>query len=232
LDRICYAGEGGFASAGESRFAPAMRLHGFFRSSASWRVRIVLAFKGVAYDQVSLKLLKGEQRAPGYLALNPQGLVPALELDGGEVLTQSLAICEYLDEVVPQPPLLPSDPVGRSQVRALALHIACEIQPLQNPRVLNRVRDNGVDKDGVKAWARGVIEDGLDSYEQRLARTAGRFSFGDQPTLADVCLVPQLGNARRFGAHMNWPRILAVEAACRELPAFVAAAPEAQPDAE
>jgi maleylpyruvate isomerase len=210
----------------------AMRLHGFFRSSASWRVRIALGLKGIAHDKISLDLLKGEHRTPAYLALNPQGLVPALVLDDGVVLTQSLAICEYLDEVVPAPPLLPADVVGRAHVRALAQQIACEIQPLQNPRVLNRLRDNGVDKEGVKAWARGVIEDGLDAYEARLAATAGRFSFGDQPTLADICLVPQLGNARRFGARMDWPRILAVEAACLELPAFVAAAPAAQPEAQ
>ena len=209
-----------------------MRLHGYFRSSAAWRVRIALGLKGVACEAVSHHLVQGEQRRPAYLALNPQGLVPALELDSGEVLTQSLAICEYLDESVPEPPLLPAEPVSRALVRGLAEIVACDIHPIQNLKILNRLRANGLDKDAVQGWARTVIEEGLDAYEQRLARTAGRFSFGDSPTLADVFLVPQLGNARRFGARLDWPRILAVEAACRELAAFAAAAPEVQPDAE
>jgi maleylpyruvate isomerase len=209
-----------------------MRLHGYFRSSAAWRVRIALALKGLAYDQAPHRLLKGEQHSSEYLALNPQGLVPALELDDGRALTQSLAICEYLDETYPEPPLLPADPVGRATVRSLAQVVACDIHPIQNLKILERLRANGLAEDAVQTWARTVIEEGLGAYEQRLEATAGRFSYGDQPTLADVFLIPQLGNARRFRAELKWPRILAVEAACRELPAFAAALPEAQPDAE
>lgn len=209
-----------------------MRLHGFFRSTASWRVRIALGLKGLEAEQVSRHLRKGEQRAPDYLALNPQGLVPVLELDDGEALTQSLAICEYLDEVFPDPPLLPKAPLARAQVRSLADIIACDIHPLQNLKILNRLREGGLDDGAVQGWARATIEEGLSAYEQRLARSAGRFSFGDQPTLADVCLVPQLGNARRFGARLDWPRILAIESACLELSAFAVAAPDRQPDAE
>jgi maleylpyruvate isomerase len=209
-----------------------MRLHGFFRSSATWRVRIVLGLKGIAYERASHELRRGEQRAPEYLALNPQGLVPALELDGGQVLTQSLAICEYLDEVHPDPPLLPPDPLGRAQVRSLAQLVACDIHPVQNLKILERLRANGLDKDAVQAWAQTAIAEGLEAYETRIAATAGRFSFGDRPTLADVLLVPQLGNARRFGVTLVWPRILAVEQACNALPAFAAAVPQVQPDAD
>ena len=209
-----------------------MRLHGFYRSSAAWRVRIALGLKGLAYETVSHQLRRGEQRAADYLALNPQGLVPALELDGGQVLTQSLAICEYLDEAFPQPPLLPKDPLARADARALALIIACDIHPIQNLKILRRLGENGLGEEAVQGWARAVIAEGLGAYEQRLALTAGRFSCGDAPSLADVFLVPQLGNARRFGVPQEWPRILAVEAACQALPAFAAAVPEAQPDAE
>jgi maleylpyruvate isomerase len=208
-----------------------MRLHGFFRSSAAWRVRIALGLKGLSYDYVSHRLLQGEQRAPQYLALNPQGLVPALELDDGQVLTQSLAICEYLDEAYPDPPLLPADPLGRATVRSLAQVVACDIHPVQNLKILQRLRENGLAEDAVQAWARTTIEEGLAAYEQRIVRTAGRFSFGDTPTIADIVLIPQLGNARRFGAALEWPRALAVEAACQALPAFAAAEPLAQPDA-
>jgi maleylpyruvate isomerase len=209
-----------------------MRLHGYFRSSAAWRVRIALGLKGLGYDQANRVLRDGEQRAPDYLAINPQGLVPALELGDGEVITQSLAICEYLEETYPDPPLLPADRLARARVRSLAQIIACDVHPVQNLKVLERLRANGLDKDAVQGWARTTIAEGLAAYEARIAGTPGRFSVGDQPTLADVFLVPQLGNARRFGVDLVWPRILAVEAACAALPAFAAAVPQAQPDAD
>lgn len=210
----------------------AMRLHGYFRSTASYRVRIALNLKGLSYDQRSHHLRKGEQRAPEYLALNPQGLVPALELDGGAVLTQSLAICEYLDEIRPAPVLLPADPLARAQVRAFAQAIASDIHPVQNLKILDRLRTLGLGEDEVTGWARAAIEEGLDACDRLIADGSGRFCFGDAVTLADICLVPQLVNARRFGADLRWPRLLAIEAACLAIPAFADAAPERQPDAE
>lgn len=209
-----------------------MILHGYFRSTASWRVRIALGLKGLAFDQVSHHLRKGEQRAPDYLALNPQGLTPAFVTDDGEVLTQSLAICEYLDETYPQAAILPSDPVARARVRAVALAIACDIHPVQNLKVLQRLRDLGLTEDQVTAWAVTVIDEGLDAVNTLLTNRDGRFAFGDTPGLADLCLVPQLGNARRFKVDLRWPRLLEIEAACLELDAFKSAAPGAQPDAE
>lgn len=210
----------------------AMRLHGYFRSTASYRVRIALNLKGLSYDQRSHHLRKGEQREPAYLALNPQGLVPALELDGGKVLTQSLAICEYLDEIAPDPALLPGDPLARAQVRAFAQAIACDIHPVQNLKILDRLRSLGLSEDAVTGWARATIEEGLDACDRLIADHAGRFCFGEAVTLADICLVPQLVNARRFGAGLRWPRLLAIEAACLSLPAFADAMPERQADAE
>lgn len=209
-----------------------MILHGYFRSTASWRVRIALGLKGLVAEQVFHHLRRGEQRAPDYLALNPQGLTPAFVTDEGAVLTQSLAICEYLDEVHPEPALLPSDPVQRAKVRAVALAIACDIHPVQNLKVLQRLRDLGLAEEAVTAWAASVIDEGLDAVDQLLAGTEGPFAFGDTPGLADICIVPQLGNARRFNVDLRWPRLLAIEAACLELDAFRGAAPGAQPDAE
>lgn len=210
----------------------AMRLHGYFRSTASYRVRIALNLKGLRYDQLFRHLRKGEQRAPAYLAINPQGLVPALELEDGAVLTQSLAICEYLDEIAPDPALLPADPVARAHVRAFAQAIACDIHPVQNLKILDRLRSLGLDEQAVTGWARTTIEEGLDACDRLLAGVSGGFCFGDAVTLADICLVPQLVNARRFGADLRWPRLLAIEAACLALPAFADAAPERQADAE
>ncbi|WAC60773.1 maleylacetoacetate isomerase [Brevundimonas sp. SL130] len=209
-----------------------MILHGYFRSTASWRVRIALGLKGLAADQVSHHLRRGEQRAPTYLALNPQGLTPAFVTDDGAVLTQSLAICEYLDEIHPEPAFLPRDPVARAQVRAVAQAIACDIHPVQNLKILQRLRDLGQPEEVVTAWAAGVIEEGLEAVETLLAEAEGPFAFGAQPGLADICIVPQLGNARRFGVELRWPRLNAIEAACLELDAFRNAVPGVQPDAE
>lgn len=209
-----------------------MILHGYFRSTAAWRVRIALNLKGVAVTQVSHHLRRNEHRAPGFLALNPQGLVPALETDDGAVLTQSLAIIEWLEETRPTPALLPADPARRARVRAFALAIACDIHPVQNLKVLQRLRALGIDDAQVTGWARQTIEEGLDACEALLRAEPGPFCFGDAPTLADICLVPQLSNARRFGADLRWPRLLAAEAAALSLPAFQAAAAERQPDAE
>ncbi|MEH3039158.1 MAG: maleylacetoacetate isomerase [Sphingomonas paucimobilis] len=206
-------------------------LHGYFRSTASYRVRIALNLKGVAHRHAFHHLRKGEQRDDGYLAINPQGLVPALEIDAG-VLTQSVAICEYLDETCPEPPLLPANPWQRARVRAVALAIACDIHPVQNLKVLARLRSLGLAEEQVTAWAADVIAEGLEACDRLIADSAGRFCFGDQVTLADLCLVPQLVNARRFGVELRWPRLLAIEANCLALPAFADAVPERQPDAE
>lgn len=209
-----------------------MRLHGYFRSAASWRVRIALNLKGLAAEQVSYHLRRGEQRAPAYLALNPQGLVPALELDDGAVLTQSLAIIEWLDETYPEPALLPHDPLRRAKVRAFALALAADTHPLQNLKVLEALRGHGLAEADVTAWAAEVNATGLAGCES-LASPEGAYCFGDAPTLADICLVPQLGNARRFGVDVTrFPRLLGCEAACLQLPAFADAAPARQPDAE
>lgn len=208
-----------------------MRLHGYFRSTASYRVRIALNLKGLAYEQAFVRLREGEQRAPAFLARNPQGLVPALELDDGAVLTQSLAICEYLDDVHPEPPLLPRDAAQRARVRAVAQVIACDTHPVQNLKVLDRLRALGLAEEQVTAWARTTIAEGLDACDRLIAGAGGRYCFGDEVTLADICLVPQLFNARRFGVDLRWPRLVQVEAACLALPAFAQAVPERQPDA-
>jgi maleylpyruvate isomerase len=207
------------------------RLHGYFRSSAAWRVRIAMNLKGLQAAQVPHHLRRGDQRAPDYLKVNPQGLVPALET-GGVILTQSLAIIEYLEETHPTPPLLPQEPLARAQVRAFALAIACEIHPVQNLRVLRRLRKLGQSEEAVFAWARDTIEPGLEACAALIADRQGPFCFGDRPSLADICLIPQLGNAHRFKARTDYGRLPAIEAACNDLPAFQHAAPEQQPDAE
>lgn len=210
-----------------------MRLHGYFRSSAAWRVRIALNLKGIAVEHVSHHLRQGEQRAPAYLALNPQGLVPALELDDGTILTQSLAIIEWLDETRPEPALLPGTPLERAGVRAFAQAIACDTHPVQNLKVLDRLRGLGHDNAAVLAWAAAVNLDGLSACEKLAAKNPGPFCFGGTPSLADICLVPQLGNARRFKVDVaQFPRLLLAEAAALELAAFRDAAPDRQPDAE
>jgi maleylacetoacetate isomerase len=214
-----------------------MRLYDYFRSSAAYRVRIALNVKGVAPDERTyVHLRMGNQRAQDYLALNPQGLVPALALDDGHVLTQSLAIVEYLEETHPEPPLLPRDPVGRARVRSIALAIACEIHPLNNLRVLNYLIGTlGATREQKDGWYRYWIDVGFEALERRLARDAatGTFCHGEGPTLADVCLVPQIANARRFDIDMSpYPTLTRIEGACLALPAFADAAPARQPDAE
>jgi maleylpyruvate isomerase len=196
-----------------------LTLHGFFRSSATYRVRIALGLKGLSFEYLSYNLRDKEQCAPEYLALNPQGLVPTLML-GDQPLTQSLAICEYLDEMHPAPALLPADPLARAKVRAAAYVIACDIHPVQNLKILNRLRALGHDEDAVNQWARDTIEEGLAAFEALLPKHGGAFCFGDTPGLADICLIPQLVNARRFGVALTSERILAIEAACLGVDAF------------
>jgi maleylpyruvate isomerase len=210
-----------------------MKLHGYFRSSAAYRVRIALNLKGLRADHLPHHLRKGEQCAPAYLAINPQGLVPTLEDDVGAVITQSLAIVEWLEETHPAPPLLPKEPLRRAKVRAFALAIACDTHPVQNLKVLARLRELGVGEEQVTAWAAWVNREGLTACEKLIAGEAGPFCFGSAPTVADLCLVPQLANARRFGVDVNaYPRLLQAEAACKTLPAFADAAPDKQVDAE
>jgi maleylpyruvate isomerase len=214
-----------------------MKLYTFFRSSASYRVRIALNLKGINYEQAPIHLRRGggEHLTAAYRAINPQALVPALE-DNGRILTQSLAIIEYLDEKYPNPPLLPKDPADKAIVRGMALGIACEVHPIQNLRVLNYVKAtyNQTDEQ-VNQWAQHWIDLGLAALQEMIAAQPkrGKFCFGDTATLADVCLIPQLGNARRYGCDLSkYPTILEIEKSCNALPAFADAAPEKQPDAE
>jgi maleylacetoacetate isomerase len=212
-------------------------LYSYWRSSAAYRVRIALNLKGVAYECRPVHLVRdgGEQRTPEYLAINPQGLVPVLSVDG-LVINQSLAIIEYADERWPDPPLLPADATGRARVRSLAMMIACDIHPLNNSRVQNYLRDElGVSEEDRLGWYRHWVASGFEALEVRLGSDAdtGRFCHGNEPGLADLCLVPQIYNAQRFRCDMSpFPSILAIHDACMELDAFRDAAPEAQPDAE
>ena len=213
-----------------------MKLIGYFRSSAAFRVRIALNLKGIVVAHESRHLRKGEQAAPDYAALNPQKLVPALVLDSGEVLTQSLAIVEYLVETHPEPPLLPRDAVGRARVRALAQIVASDIHPIQNLRVMAYLREQfGQTEESAFAWSRHWIETGFAAYEATVTddRRTGTYSHGETPTLADLCLVPQVFNAGRFKVDMaRFPTIRRIFDACMALPAFDAAQPSRQPDAE
>lgn len=214
-----------------------MKLYGYWRSSAAYRVRIALALKGLDHTCVPVHLLAGggEQHRPAYRALQPQGLVPVLVTDDGAVLFQSLAILEYLEERFPDPPLLPAESRDRAFVRGFALAIACDVHPLNNLRVLRYLETAlGQPPEAREAWVRHWIGEGLAACEAMLAGrpVSGPFVGGERPTFADICLVPQLYNARRFGCDLApYPRLLAVEARALGLPAFAAAAPERQPDA-
>ncbi|MBA1261374.1 maleylacetoacetate isomerase [Stutzerimonas stutzeri] len=214
-----------------------LTLYSYWRSSAAYRVRIALNLKGLAYRQVPVHLVRdgGEQRGEPYRALNPQQLVPLLvdEGNGGARISQSLAILEYLDEVFPVPALLPADPLERARVRALALHIACEIHPLNNLRVLQYLTGElGVDDEAKAAWYRHWVAQGLTAVEQELADFRDGLSMSERPGYLEACLVPQVYNARRFDCPLDaYPRILARVARCEVLEAFANAAPEVQPDA-
>jgi len=213
-----------------------MKLYDYFRSSAAYRVRIALNLKGLTPAREFVHLRRNVQRSDDYLALNPQGLVPVLVTDGGEVLTQSLAIIGYLDDIHPDPQLLPAAAADRARVRGIALEIACDIHPLNNLRVLQYLKNTlGVSEEQKDAWYKYWIDVGLEALETRLARdkATGPFCHGDAPTLADICLVPQLANARRMNIDVSlFPTLIRIDAACNTLPAFADAAPAKQPDAE
>ena len=213
-----------------------MKLYDYFRSSAAYRVRIALNLKRLAPERSFVHLAKAQQRAEDFLDVNPQGLVPAIRTDDGAVLTQSLAIIEWLDETHPSPPLLPADPTGRARVRSIPLAIACDIHPLNNLRVLNYLTNTlGASTEQRNGWYRYWIDQGFEALEIGLAREpwTGRFCHGDAPTLADICLVPQVANAHRLKMDLApYPTIVRIEEACQQLPAFAEAAPARQPDAE
>ena len=210
-----------------------MILHGYWRSGASYRVRIALNLKGLGYDLAAHDLRKGEQKTADYLALNPQGMVPALQ-DGDLIVTQSPAILEWLEETHPEPTLLPTAANDRATVRAMAALIGCDIHPLNNLRVLKALRSNfEADQATVDAWAAGWIAPGFDALEALIARHGGAWCFGDAPTLADCYLIPQLYSARRFNMDLSpWSRLLAIEATAQAHPAFASAHPDRQPDAD
>ena len=210
-----------------------MKLHGYFRSSAAYRVRIALNLKGLQPAHLPHHLRKGEQCAPAYLAINPQGLVPTLEDDAGTVLTQSLAIIEWLDETHPESAAAAKGSAAARKGARLRAGLACDIHPVQNLKVLARLRQLGVAEEKVTEWAAWANREGLAACEALIAHEPGPFCFGDKPTIADLCLVPQLANARRFGVDVSaYPRLLKAEAAAKEMKAFADAAPDKQPDAE
>ncbi len=226
-------GCGCHGGAGSEREALRLRLYSYWRSSSAWRVRIALHWKQVSHELVAVHLVRdgGEQHQPGFLERNPMAQVPVLEWIHGEHawrLSQSMAILEWLEERYPQPPLLPEDPFARARARELAQLVVSGIQPLQNLAVLQRIEALGGDR---RAWASAWIERGLSAMERKVAECAGTFCVGDEVSLADVCLVPQLYNARRFGVPVErFERLAAIERACAELPPFQAAHPDAQPD--
>lgn len=212
-----------------------MKLHNYFRSSASFRVRIALELKGLSYEYLPVHLVKGEHTQPAYAGVSPSMLVPTLVTDAGEALGQSMAIIEYLDETHPQPPLLPADPLGRARVRALAQLVACDIHPLNNLRVLKYlVRTLKVDEDTKATWYMHWVREGLLAFERELARLPrGTYCYGDTPTLADCCLVPQVFNGRRYATDFSGlDRTMAAFEACMQHPAFQKAQPSSCPDSE
>jgi maleylacetoacetate isomerase len=209
-----------------------MKLFGFFRSSAAFRVRIALNLKGLAHEDAFIHLRRGDQRGGDYLSVNPQGLVPALEIDG-HTLIQSMAIVEYLDETHPTPPFLPADPAGRARVRALAAVVACDIHPINNLRVLRYLsRPLGHDQAAIETWYNHWIAAGFEAFERLLAdRRTGEFCDGDSPGLADIALVPQVVNSERYRLDLSpYPTIARIHANCLKLDAFAAAHPDNQPD--
>ena len=211
-----------------------LTLYSYFRSSAAYRVRIALNLKGLSYETVSIHLQKegGLNRKPAYRAINPQMRVPVLKLDTGELITQSLAIIEYLDEVYAEPPLLPREEIARAKVRALAQLVACDIHPLNNVSPLRYLKNElAADQAKIDAWYHHWIIEGFEALEAMIS--AGRYTFGDTVTLADICLIPQVANARRLSVPLErFPKIVLVDAACAKLEAFAKARPENQPDAE
>ena len=215
--------------------APMLKLYGYWRSSAAYRVRIALNLKGLAYDNLPVHLVKdgGQQRSAEYKAVNPQGLVPLL-VDGDERISQSLAILEYLEEIFPLPALLPDDPADRARVRSLALHIACDLHPLNNLRVLQYLSGPlGLQDEAKQQWIQHWITTGLAGVEEGLAAFDGKLSLGRRPGYLEACLIPQVYNARRFACDLSaYPRILQMTEQCVALEAFANAAPEVQPDAQ
>jgi len=214
-----------------------LKLYDYFRSSAAYRVRIALNLKGMTPERAFVPLKRGAQREEAYLALNPQGLVPALVLDGGgPAMTQSIAILEYLEETHPSPPLLPKDARARARVRGIALAIACDIHPLDNLRVLQYLTGTlGCTPEARDGWYKYWIDVGFEALEKQLAHdpSTGRYCHGDTPTMADVCLVPQMANAAKMSVDVSpYPTLVRIDAECRRIPAFAAAAPAKQPDAE
>ena len=207
-------------------------LYSAWRATAPYRVRIGLNLKGVAFAYSALDLIKGDQRTPRYEAVNRQKLTPALDLGGGRVLTQSLSILEWLEETHPEPAILPADPLDRQAVRAMALIVACDIHPLNNTRVGRKLNKMGVDAAGILDWTQGWIRDGFDALEPMIARHGKGFAFGDAPTIADCCLIPQVYSANRYEVDLSpYPAIRAVNDRAAQHPAFQAAPPNQQPDA-
>ena len=209
-----------------------MRLNSYFRSGAAWRVRIGLHWKGLPFETNAMDLRTNAQASPGYRAKNPQGLIPALELPDGTILTQSLAILEWLEETHPEPPFLPPDPITRAKIRAMVLAIAADTHPIQNLGILKRI-EALTDAETAKTWAHDTITRGLTAVEALIEPNKGAYAFGPTPTLADIVITPQLLNARRFGVNLApYPRILSSETACAQLPAFKSAHPDTQPDSD